>query len=142
MHNLQLLLRPDLGKKAYRLRCRFRIGAFPKAEFLQKAKIKAAERFVDDMHVRGFEYLDAHGFVMKGPFTPWPEPITIRRPPRLTARQMLPMLMQGKKFRAEETTLGTNVLPLSEYEYWEYELAGVFVHRTILVEHPSEGEKV
>ena len=136
-----LLLRPDLGKKAYRLKCRFRIGAFPKQQFLDKAKIQAADWFVGDMHKRGFEYVDRYGFRMKGPFSAI-DPMTLRRPKRISSRQMLPMILQGAKFRDEGGSMAINVPILSESENWEYELSGVFVHKTMLVEQPDKGEIV
>ena len=55
---------------------------------------------------------------------------------------MLPMILQGAKFRDEGGSMAINVPILSESENWEYELSGVFVHKTMLVEQPDKGEIV
>lgn len=139
MSYANLLLRPDLGKKAYRLHCRFKIGAHPSERILEKAKNIAAERFIDDLKMRGWHYASKYGFNIKGPF-PYIEPMRLEKPIRLTAQQMLPRLLQGERFRSQMPTGVRMVLPLEENEYWEYELTGVFVHNTILVEHLTPEE--
>lgn len=141
MHDIQLLLRPDLGKKAYRLKCRFRIGALPRRDLLDKAKVQAAEWFVVDMRKQGFEYIDRFAVTMRGPF-PCVDPMPLQKPKRLTARQMLAGILQGNKYRAANETLAQNVLPLGESEHWEYELSMVFAHKTMLAERPDKHEEL
>lgn len=127
----------DLGKKAYRLRCRFRVGALPGPRILEKAKYAAAERFVHDMHTQGWEYVDRFGFRMAGPY-PAVDAITVHQVRQPTTRQMLAGgLMQGNRFRPNGGTVAPTVLPLAENEKWEYELAGVFVHNAIVAEVPD-----
>lgn len=136
-----LLLRPDLGKKAYRLRCRFRVGAYPGARFLEKAKYAAGEQFIRDMQVRGWEYVDRYGFRMTGPYAPV-EPTTIHviRPP--SSRNMLTAVAQGARFLPTDQGSQAQAMPvLHESENWEFELAGVFVHKTILTERPDPHEE-
>ena len=127
----------DLGKKAYRLRCRFRVGAFPGPRILEKAKYIAAEQFVHDMHTQGWEYVDRFGFAMTGPY-PAVDAITVHQVRQPSAREMLAGgAAQGNRFRKQGGTVAQNVLPLAENENWEYELAGVFVHNVIVAEVPD-----
>lgn len=140
-----LILRPDLGRKAYRLRCRFRVEAFPHAGWLEGAKYAAAEMFVKDMAKQGYEYLDEHGFKMTGPF-PCLDVITLPKRSEMAkwhtpSREMLPGLMAGKKYRTSASPFVMTAPNLAETDEWEYELAGVFVHKTILMETPSEDEQ-
>ena len=62
-----LLIRPDLGYKAYRLHCRFTICAFPTKGQLEGGKLEAGYRFIEDMDKQGYEYIDSHGVKMSGP---------------------------------------------------------------------------
>ena len=138
---MEVITRPDLGKKPYRLRCRFRIGALPGERWLEKAKYAAAQQFVDDMAGRGFEYVDHFGFRMTGPY-PALVPVTVRVPRRLTAREMLPGVMAVNPYRAGIETLACAVPLLDESEYWEYGLAGVFLHVAILTDTPDPHEEM
>src|SRR3972149_2404234 len=139
---VELLLRPDLGKRAYRLRCRFRIGQKPRRDFLEKAKYAAAEKFVADMRRQGWEYVERYGFSMTGPF-PSLDPIAIPKRVRVpSAHEMLAGVRQGNPYRAEPVYGVQSVPLLSESDDWQYELAGVFVHKTILTEYTDPDEEI
>jgi len=141
----ELMLRPDLGKKAYRLRCRFSIGAFPSRDVLEKAKVACAERFVIDMAKQGWDYLDKYGFRMSGPYPPteivnlpsrskqerWHQP----------SAEIMAAVMAGARIRAQDDGYVKAVPPVALSDYWDFELAGVFVHNTILTEYPDKHEE-
>ena len=131
---VQVIRRPDLGKKPYGLKCRFRIEPRPSKDRLDRLKVVAAEMFQRDMHVQGWEFAPRFGWRLRGPFTPV-QPVTLPRVPReLTAREMLPLLMRGERFPAPDYTAPQIVAPLEQNEYWEYEVHGVFIRNTILTE--------
>lgn len=134
--------RPDLGKKAYRLHCKFSIGNHPRPEFLKKATYAAADRFVVDMHKQGWEYVEKFGWDRTGPF---PAMRAVALPKRVrvpSAREMLAGVKQGNPYRAQ-AFYGVQSVPLiNESEDWEYRLAGVFVHKTILTEYPDRHEEI
>lgn len=131
----ELLIRPDLGKRPYRLRCRFTIDAFPKPHWLEKAKYAAAEAFVRDMAKQGFEYVDRLGVTMTGPFPTVEIASSLRRPrEHFSARR--------PDFRRKEPgSMATTLPALTEMPRWDYELAMVFVHKTLLVEIPTAEEE-
>lgn len=133
---------PDLGKKAYRLHCRFTVGAYPSYRVLEKAKYRAAELFVRDMAKQGFQYVDRHGMTMvfRGASVQVMNLGKPKRPP--SSRQMLPHVMQGAKFRSEWEPPIQNALLPSETESWDYELSAVFVHDTILMDVPGRHEEL
>lgn len=140
MGYLELLLRPDLGKRPYRLRCRFTTHPNPSRDFLDREKVKVAERFIADMAAQGWDFLGQYGVRLTGPFVPV-QPVTIRRPRTLRARDMLDGVAQGARFLAGgPETRAQQVAPFGETEYWEYELAAVFLHGTILTERPDAHE--
>ena len=142
MNAPQLLLRPDLGKRAYRLRCQFHIGQRPRRDFLERAKYAAAEKFIADMHRQGWEYVERYGFRMIGPF-PTLRPIAIPKRVRVpSAREMLEGVKQGNPYRAAPSYGVQNVPLVAESEEWTYELAGVFVHKTILMDYPDQHEEI
>ena len=136
---VQLLVRPDLGRKAYRLKCRFTVNAFPDPELLAKEKFRVAEMFVTDMAKQGFDYLDKHGFRMSGPY---PQIRTITLPKRhlqkqwhTPSRELLPGLSQGRiPHKVDDPGYVTTLGQMHETDAWDFELSGVFVHKTILVE--------
>lgn len=100
-----------------------------------------AERFVVDMHKQGWENVSSHGFEMKGPF-PMIVPIalSVRRLP--SAREMLPRVARGERFLDDGLTPGVQIMPaLTDAEWWEYELAGVFVREEILTERADLHEE-
>ena len=140
MTTLQIIAKPSLEKRAYRLRCRFRIEAYPQPSRLELAKVRMAERFVNDMHDQGWEYMERSGFKMAGPF-PMVEPVVIHRPRTLSAREMLAGVLAGKPFRNEGADYAKPVLGLDVQEYWEFELAGIFAHTQLLTEYPDTHEE-
>lgn len=146
MNSLTLLLRPDLGKRAYRLRCRFTVNAFPDTAMLERAKVQAAEMFVRDMAKQGWEYLDKHGFKMTGPFIPMKIVALPKRHQQArwhtSSHELLAQARAGFRSPAlSEPNYVTAVPALSETESWDFELAGVFVHKTILTESPDPHEE-
>ena len=146
----EVLLRKDLGTKPYRLTCRFRVPAAPPRwhylwtkwkQDLERAKFLAAERFVTDMKAHGFLYMEQFPVKMRGPFVAI-DPMNLRKPPpRLTARQMVPGVLAGNRFRDQDSTQAVPMPLLDQTEEWEFELAMVFMHQTILVEYPTEAEQ-
>ena len=143
---LTLLLRPDRGRSAYRLRCRFKVNAFPNPDFFDKAKFQAAEMFVRDMKKQGWTYLDKHGFKVSGPYAPL---VPVSLPHRhlqaqwhTASRDLLPQIQAGRRFHRPKEPGYVSVVPsLIEMDEWEFELAGVFVHSTILTEIPDAHEE-
>lgn len=143
----ELILRPDLGKKAYRLKCRFVIGAYPGARALEKGKYEAADLFVRDMAKQNYEYVDRYGFTLAGPF-PATETVTLPKPSQqeqwhAPSREMIVAIRAG--YRPEQLVQNDGYakpVPLiSETDAWEFELSGVFVHETILMEVPDPHEE-
>lgn len=143
MKSVGVMLRPFLPKRPYRLRCRFKIEPIPSRERLDREKVRVAERFVRDMQKQGWVYDNRFGFRMRGPFPPI-EPTTIHIARMPSAKQMLPYVAQGARFLDKGGTQAGLMPVLPESNYWEYELAGVFVRDTVLVEQPDphEEEKV
>ena len=137
---VQLLTRPSLDKRSYRLRCRFKIEAYPQPSRLELAKVRMAERFVADMHKQGWEYVEQYGFKMKGPF-PMVEPVMIHVPRPISAREMMAGVLAGKPFRDNGVDYAKPVLGIDMQEYWEYELAGTFARAQLLTEYPDPHEE-
>lgn len=137
----ELLLRKDLGKRAYRLKCRFKIEPCPGQSRLDREKVTVAERFVADMHKQGWENQPGYGFRMRGPF-PMVVPTVVRVPSRLSSREMFPHVMQGARF-PDTGHDSVSLVPTLEFsEWWEYEISGVFVRETILMERPDPHEEI
>ena len=142
--------RPDLGKKPYRLKCRFDVGAYPSERVLEQAKYAAMEQWIADMAVRGFEYIGASSrlpdqergvrMAFKGAHLEIrgiPKP---KRPP--SSREMQAAVMQGARFRAEDDFSSVRTVPhYTETERWDYELSAVFLSDTILAEIPDLHEE-
>ena len=137
-----LILHRDLGKRAYRMKCRFTIEAHPTRESLRQGALKAMEMFVKDMAKmkEKWQYLPEHRPQRNGPFTPV-VPMTIRRARAPTAREMQYAVAEGARFLAGAETLAQTVTPLDENESWEYELGLVFVTDTIRFEVPDRHEE-
>lgn len=140
---------PDPGKRAYRLHCRFQIGAYPSARQLELAKYKWAEQFVVDMAKKGYQHIgessrlppEQRGWrlTFKGAHI---APMNLVKPPRvLSSREMLPQVMQGARFRAEEEPPVMLVPHYSETEYWDYDLSTIFIRDTILMDQPDLHEE-
>lgn len=136
-----LLLRPTLDRKAYRLRCRFKIEPYPPPYRLDREKVKVAEQFVRDMHKQGWENVGSYGFEMRGPFPMvTPTALSIRRMP--TAREMLPRVARGERFLDDGLTPGVMTMPiLAESDWWEFEIAGTFAREQIMTERPDAHEE-
>ena len=135
-----LLLRPSRDKRAYRLRCRFKTDPRPGVGRLEREKGRIAERFVEDMKKQGWDYLPQHGFTMKGPF-PYIQPVTIHVAKTPSAREMIRAVAQGARYVDQGGTQASAMPTLAVTEWWEYELAGVFSHETILTEYPDPHEE-
>ncbi len=140
MTTLQIIAKPSLDRKAYRLKCRFKVEPYPKRERLKREKVRVAEMFVADMDKQGWKYIPQHGFTMKGPFS-FVAPTTLHTPRALSAREMLPMVMNGGRFRDNGGSVAKPVLALSMTEYWEFELTGVFSRPQIMTEYPDLNEE-
>ena len=140
MNAPQLMLRPSRDKRTYRLKCRFKIEAYPVPERVERERVRVAEIFVTDMHKQGWEYVERFGFRMKGPF-PMVEPVTIHRQRQRSAREMLQWVMAGNPYRDDGLDYVKPVLSLDMQEYWEFELAGVFARTEILTEYPDLHEE-
>ena len=135
-----LIVRPTLDRKAYRLRCRFKIEPYPPPFRLDREKVKVAEQFVRDMHKQGWEHVERFGFTMTGPF-PMVEPVTIRPRRTPTAREMLPRVARGERFLDDGDTGVSFVSSLGASEYWEYAIAAVFSREQILTERADAHEE-
>ena len=136
-----IIIRPDLGKRAYRLKCRFVTEPYPSRERVKQGALKVLEWFIRDMAKEGWEYLSGERIRLNGPFAPV-RPMTIHRLRPPGSREMLPGVVQGRRFRADAETIAGNVPPLPECETWEYEVAAVFAHKTILTELPDRHEEL
>lgn len=135
--------RPDLGKTPYRLKCRFRVGAYPSERVLTEAKFRSFDLFVDAMAKQGFDYIgessrlpeDERGvrMVFKGAHVAI---MNMHRPKRrLTSKEMLPQVMQGARFLPEEETHAAAVPHYTEVEFWDFELSAIFLRDTMLMEY-------
>lgn len=135
-----LIVRPGLEKQGYRLKCRWKTDPHPTVRRFDREKVRIAEQFVLDMHKQGWEHDNRFPFKVKGPF-PMVEPVTIhpRRTP--TAKEMLPYVANGARFLDTGDGAAKPALTLGLSEYWEYEIAGVFVRTQILTEQPDPGEE-
>ena len=137
---VELILRPDLGKRPLRLKCRFKIEPAPSPRQLEVAKNHCADLFVQEMAKQGFAYMSQFHFRITGPYV-FMEPSLLPRPIRMRAKDMLPHVAQGARFLDEGAT-GAQEMPTIQYtEYWEYELSAVFLHDTILGEYALPHEE-
>lgn len=143
---MEILVRPNRETKAYRLRCRFSIVAFPKPRFLERAKFEAAEEFVSDMAKQGWTYVSKFGFKMTGPF---PKTVTVTLPKRsqqdrwhIPSAEMIRAVRAGYTIDRPPPVDYVSTVPLiTETDEWEYELAGVFTRPELLTERPDEHEE-
>lgn len=144
----ELLIRPDLGKRAYRLKCRFAMPAYPLPTWVESEKYKMAERFVSDMAKQGWEYdpnrlaPSERGFRLRGPYatTPVSDIKAIGR--SIVARRDLPRVLAGDPLRDTGEDFASIVPLLDETDKWEYEISAVFIRNTILVETPDSHEEL
>ena len=136
---------PDPGKKAYRLHARFPVPAHSGPRVLEKAKYQAADQFVVDMAKRGYQWIgessrlpvDQRGWRLTFKGAHIAAMNLTKRPRTLSSREMLPQIMQGAKFRAEEEPRVYNVPHHNECEFWDYDLSTIFVRDTILGDVPD-----
>ena len=140
MTTLQIIAKPSRDRKAYRLKARFKVEPYPKAERLKREKVRVAEMFVADMNKQGWTYVPKYGFAMKGPFS-FVAPTTLHTPRALSARDMLPGVMNGQRFRNNGGSVASLVPALSKTEWWEFELSGVFSRPQIMTEYPDPHEE-
>ena len=142
-----LILRRDLGKQAYRLKGRFRIGAYPSERALEIGKFEAAEMFVRDMAKQDYEYVDRYGFRLNGPF---PHVETVHLPKRRqqerwndSAKGLFASVQAGNFKRLAGDGGDVRPVPhISETDDWDYELSGVFVHETLIAQTADEHEEL
>lgn len=142
--------RPDLGKRPYRLKCRFQVPAGSGAAFLERAKYLAADAFIEDMARLGYEWIgESHrlppterGFrmVFKGAHIEIMQPIKRKR--ALSSREMQAAVMQGATFRTTDDPKVQTVPHHSQAEFHDWELSTIFLHDTILVETPDAHEEI
>ena len=147
---VELLLRPDLGKKAMRLKCRFVIDAAPAQPYyraiwereLEKAKYKAMDWFVKDMAKEGWTYLEKHDVRMRGPFAATVTVTPVKSQWHIPSRDLISAVQSGYRFDASAQDGGCaySVPLLGETDSWEFELAAVFVRNTILIEYDEKEE--
>ena len=146
----EVLIKPDLGKKAYRLKCRFTLPAYPMPDWIEKAKWKAAEMFVADMAKQGWEYdpnrlsLNVRGFRITGPYSKTPImvlPTSIERQ-RLVAHRDLFRVRAGDRMRDKGSDYAKVLPMIEESDQWEYEISAVFIRNVILVETPDTHEEL
>ena len=143
---VELILRPDLGKGAYRLRCRFTVDAPPRhlqrravwAQTLEKMKLECAQRFVNDMAKRGWEYMDKHGFQMTGPYH-GVQVVDLSKLRRQHFNTRSPDFWHRNGLGPESAV--TTLPSLQESDKWDYELSAVFIHKTLLAEIPDPIEE-
>lgn len=146
MNSVTLILRPDLGKRAYRLHCRMITPAFPKTDLLEKSRLKVGQEFIDDMAEQGWEYLDRYGMRMNPEPKPHVETVTL--PKRhlqanwhTPSRELLPAVMAGYRARTAPEHFVTTLPNMAFMESWEWDLSAVFVRKTILTETPDPHEE-
>ncbi len=145
----ELLVRPDLGKRGYRLKCRFTVEAYTRPEAVNKLKFKVAELWVQDMYKQGFDYdpnvlpMDERGFKLVGPFvstpiTGLPKTSDIRP---MSGREALRRVLTGDPLRDTGKNFVANLPAIHETDKWEYEISAVFVHTTLMAEIPDSHEE-
>ena len=139
-----LLLPVDHGKKPYRMHARFASAAYPREEWLVKARNACAEAFIRDMAKQGWHYVDRPGpefaLQLTGPFTKMPPPslapIGQQERWHFNARTDDPL---ASRLRIPHETPGVHTLaPRTETDEWEWDISAVFVHDTILMELPDD----
>lgn len=132
---------PDLGKRAYRLKCAIRVPNNLHGDELKRSVLACLEDFVRDMHLQGFEWQGSYGWRREGMPKPFIEAVTIRRPRRKSAKEMIRAVMQGARFLDNDPGPASTVPVLEVAEHWQYEVSGVFVHDAILTDIPDKHEE-
>lgn len=139
MNYPEVLIRPELEKKAYRLRCRFVTPAYPDIDRVHKLKYKIAEDFVRDMELQGWKYTperlpeNVRGFKLTGPYpvTPVTGLPTHAEMIRFNAKNGPQSYMAVPPGYAQE------LLDLDESENWEFEISAVFIREQLMAEVPD-----
>ena len=138
---MEVVVRPDLGKRPYRLHCHVTVEGGVRGSELHLAVGHCLDDFVRAMHQQGFEHVSSEPWRSHGMPKPHIKPMTLRRPARLSSRDMMPAVMQGARFRAGPETIALVVPRLEESELWDYDVSGVFLHDTILTDVPDLHEE-
>lgn len=132
-----ILVRPDLGKRAYRLKCRFTLPANPKPSWVEKAKYATAQWFIQDMAKEGWEYVGKFSFTLKGPF-PHID-VALSLPKRSKQEQWHFNARQPRLTRVGKGIPGVANVPLLDGGAdWDYELSAVFIRPAIVIEMPDK----
>lgn len=143
---LTVIIPREAKRKPYWFHCRFSVPAYPKQEWLDKAADEAGHLFIADMNKQGFQYEDRYGIVirrMPGAATPITGGPSINERERFDARRDMQRVLSGDPMRArEDLSYVASVPVLAEAEFWEYDLAGVFVHDELMVETPDPHEEL
>ena len=138
-----ILLRKDLGRRPYKMRCRFEIEADHTRGQLEKARKVALNKFIADIGKRGWEYVERIQPRITGPYPNVQPGSSLPKPQRVSAKRMLPEIMQGNKFRGDTRVDGIqSPEPIDATEWVQYEIEAYFVHDTILVDTPDLHEEM
>lgn len=119
---MELLIRPERPRKAYRLRCLMTTGPHPSRGDLERGLKWTMERFVRDMEKQGFGFMGPRTFRLLGP-----EPhITPHNLPSRAGAEKLDYLPARP------------VPPLDQADAWDWQLEGVFHAPERIVEYVVE----
>jgi len=146
---VEALIRPTRDRKAYRLKCRFVVPAYPDTDLLEKFKVKMAEKFVEEMYKQGWINVEKYGFRMTGPY-PATQTVILPKPSadpfHIPSKDLLPALMNGYVPHADRSApdggSAVSVPPITQAEDWEFELIGVFHREEIFTETADPHEEV
>ena len=109
------------------LRCRFVVNAFCTSEQLDIERIKASDRFVEDMAKQGWTLANGRVELGRGPFVVTLPGVSVpRRPERQRAR-----LGPHERFGPTYTTPVVDAPAVETVDAWEYELVGLFYRRLL-----------
>jgi hypothetical protein len=146
----ELLIRPDLPKRAYRLKCRFTTGAgvSEHSDAFIRVRNEVAWRWVVDMEKQGWKYdpnkyePSARGFTCTGPYpvTPVTGVPKFHQRKKYTSKEMYARVMAGDPCRDEGQDWVVPVLGVHESDKWDWELTAVFIRTMILTEIPEAHE--
>ena len=141
-----IFLKPELEKKAYRLKCRFTVEANSLPDWVEKIKYKVAEEFVSDMEKQGWKYDPnklppaERGFKLSGPFSHM-QTVQLPKFSTFKAAEALPRVRAGDRMRDNTNNYVQTVPLLDQTDKWEYELSAVFIRSQILTELPDSWEE-
>lgn len=132
---------PDFGKKAYRLKFSVITGPSPSREAVKYGLRQSFGELERQLKQRGFVFVGERT-VRYEETVPHVECVDIRVPRRLSSKQMLPGVMQGAKYRAEDEPVAMTVPLLEETDAWEHIFSGLFVHDTLMADLPDPHEVI